>query len=110
MNKKPVILRSVFALLVLGVFIFSMYPLQERDSIDTWQHYVQDHKLRPLRLQGVPEGGTVCKAAGLETGGTQRVFLNVADAVLVFYAIDHVVSSLWLPVTEKITHSAMLTA
>ena len=37
MNKKPFILRSVFALLVLGVFIFSMVPLQERDFYDSFK-------------------------------------------------------------------------
>ena len=42
MNKKPVILRSVFALLVLGVFIFSMHPLQERDFYDTFRSLLSD--------------------------------------------------------------------
>ena len=42
MNKKPVILRSVFALLVLGVFIFSMYPLQERDFYDAFKDICTD--------------------------------------------------------------------
>ena len=42
MNKKPVILRSLFALLVLGVFIFSMYPLQERDFYDTFKELLSD--------------------------------------------------------------------
>ena len=37
MNKKPFILRSVFALLVLGVFIFSMVPLRERDFYDSFK-------------------------------------------------------------------------
>ncbi len=37
MNKKPIILRSAFALLVLGVFVFSMYPLRERDFFDTFK-------------------------------------------------------------------------
>lgn len=37
MNKKPVILRSLFALLVLGVFLFSMYPLRERDFYDAFR-------------------------------------------------------------------------
>ena len=31
MNKKPIILRSLFALLVLAVFLFSMYPLGQTD-------------------------------------------------------------------------------
>ena len=35
MNKKPVLLRSLFALLVLGVFIFSMFPLGQKDFIQT---------------------------------------------------------------------------
>ena len=35
MNKKPVLLRSLFALLVLGVFIFSMFPLGQKDFTKT---------------------------------------------------------------------------
>ena len=31
MNKKPILLRSFFALVVLGVFLFSMYPLGQTD-------------------------------------------------------------------------------
>ena len=31
MNKKPIILRSFFALLVLAVFLSSMYPLGQTD-------------------------------------------------------------------------------
>lgn len=42
MNKKPVILRSVFALLVLGVFLFSMYPLGQRDFYDTFKGILSD--------------------------------------------------------------------
>ncbi len=42
MNKKPIILRSIFALLVLGVFIFSMYPLRERDFYDAFKDICAD--------------------------------------------------------------------
>ena len=42
MNKKPIILRSAFALLVLGVFIFSMYPLQERSFFDVFKEICID--------------------------------------------------------------------
>lgn len=31
MNKKPILLRSIFALVVLAVFMFSMYPLGQTD-------------------------------------------------------------------------------
>ncbi len=31
MNKKPILLRSIFALVVLAVFLFSMYPLGQSD-------------------------------------------------------------------------------
>lgn len=31
MNKKPILLRSIFALVVLAVFMFSMYPLGQSD-------------------------------------------------------------------------------
>ena len=42
MNKKPIILRSIFALLVLGVFIFSMYPLRERDFYGAFKDICAD--------------------------------------------------------------------
>ncbi|MBO5924128.1 MAG: protein translocase subunit SecD, partial [Lentisphaeria bacterium] len=35
-DKRPVILRTVIALLVLGVFAWSTYPLQERDFYKTF--------------------------------------------------------------------------
>ena len=31
MNKKPILLRSLFALLILAVFLFSMFPLGQTD-------------------------------------------------------------------------------
>ena len=42
MNKKPIILRSIFALVVLSVFIFSMYPLRERDFYDAFKDICTD--------------------------------------------------------------------
>ncbi len=35
MNKKPVLLRTLFALLVVGVFVAAMFPFQEKDFYDT---------------------------------------------------------------------------
>ena len=42
MNKKPVLLRSLFALLVLGVFIFSMFPLGQKDFNKTLSGMMED--------------------------------------------------------------------
>lgn len=42
MNKKPVLLRSLFALLVLGVFIFSMFPLGQKDYRKTLAGMMKD--------------------------------------------------------------------
>ena len=42
MNKKPVLLRSLFALLVLGVFIFSMFPLGQKDFVQTLSTMMED--------------------------------------------------------------------
>ena len=36
MNKKPVVLRSIFAILVLIVFLVSMYPLHQKDFYKTF--------------------------------------------------------------------------
>ena len=35
-EKRPVILRTVIALIVIGVFAWSTYPLQERDFYQTF--------------------------------------------------------------------------
>ena len=35
MNKRPVLLRTFFALIVVGVFIASMFPFKEKDFFDT---------------------------------------------------------------------------
>ena len=35
-DKRPVILRTVIALIVIGVFAWSTYPLQERDFYQTF--------------------------------------------------------------------------
>ena len=35
-EKRPVLLRTVIALIVIGVFAFSTYPLQERNFYDTF--------------------------------------------------------------------------
>lgn len=37
MNKKPILLRSLFALLVVAVFIWSMFPVHESDFFDTFK-------------------------------------------------------------------------
>ncbi|MDD4818047.1 MAG: protein translocase subunit SecD [Victivallaceae bacterium] len=42
MNKKPVILRIIIALLIVGVFAASMYPLGERDFFSTFLKMVKD--------------------------------------------------------------------
>ena len=42
MNKKPVLLRSLFALIVVGVFIASMFPFHEKDFYDTLKSLLAD--------------------------------------------------------------------
>ena len=42
MNKKPVLLRSIFALVVLAVFIFSMYPLGQSDFYKSLESMMTD--------------------------------------------------------------------
>ena len=37
MNKKPVLLRTIVALVVLVIFAFQMHPLKERDFYDTFR-------------------------------------------------------------------------
>ena len=44
MNKRPVLLRSFFALIVIAVFTFSIYPLEERNFFDTFVSTVEADK------------------------------------------------------------------
>jgi SecD/SecF fusion protein len=44
MNKKPTLLRTVIALLVIAVFAISMYPLTQRDFYETFQALLKDKK------------------------------------------------------------------
>jgi len=44
MNKKPILLRSILALIVLAVFIFSMYPLGQSDFYKSFQSMMADAK------------------------------------------------------------------
>ncbi|MBO4490553.1 MAG: protein translocase subunit SecD [Lentisphaeria bacterium] len=36
MNKKPVLLRTIFTLIVVGVFVAAMFPLREKDFYETF--------------------------------------------------------------------------
>lgn len=49
MNKKPVLLRSLFALIVVAVFVFSMFPLQESDFYDTFESLLADRNDPTIR-------------------------------------------------------------
>ncbi len=42
MNKKPLLLRAVVALMVIAVFVISLFPLTERDFYDTFRSLWKD--------------------------------------------------------------------
>ena len=42
MNKKPVLLRTIFTLIVVGVFVAAMFPLREKDFYETFLTLLQD--------------------------------------------------------------------
>ncbi len=42
MNKRPVLLRSLFAIIAVGVLIASMFPLKEKDFFDTLKTLLQN--------------------------------------------------------------------
>ncbi len=44
MNKRPVLLRTMIALVVTAVFTFSMYPLTQRDFYETFTKLLKDRK------------------------------------------------------------------
>ncbi len=44
MNKKPVLLRTMIALVVITVFSLSMYPLTQRDFYETFTKLLKDRK------------------------------------------------------------------
>lgn len=54
-EKRPVILRTVIALIVIAVFAWSTYPLQERDFYETF--------LSVLKTAGNPEGSKLVNDA-----------------------------------------------
>ena len=74
MNKKPVLLRSLFALLVLGVFIFSMFPLGQKDFNTTLSGMMED--------ANAPEYAEILKKAqeikAYETAQGRNIFDSAA--------------------------------
>ena len=94
------------------------HTAQQLRAVDAGEHHVQHHQIGLFALQGLPEGGAVGKALGLQPGGAQGIQLDIADAGVILYTPDHVgslllaqvASALCTPVTENITHSAMLVA
>ncbi|MCP3967776.1 MAG: protein translocase subunit SecD [Lentisphaerae bacterium] len=44
MNKRPVILRSLIALVVIAVFFISIHPLTQRDFYETFKSLLKDSK------------------------------------------------------------------
>ena len=105
-------------------------PLQNRHAVLSGQHHVQNHQLRLLLLQSLPEFGPVGKAPGLQPGGMQGIYFNFPNARVVLYTPDHAHISLFvlrflyttpfgpktqacywhssrIPVRENSTHSAM---
>ena len=74
MNKKPVLLRSLFALLVLGVFIFSMFPLGQKDFNATLSGMMED--------SNAPEYAEILKKAqeikAYETAQGRNIFDSAA--------------------------------
>ena len=94
----------------IGKLRIRAHPAQQLQPVDARKHHVEHNELRALRAQRLPKARAVLKALGLKAGGTQGVYLNIADAGVVFHAPDHNYPSLCSPVTEKMTHSAMFVA
>ncbi len=44
-NKQPVFMRMVFALVIIAVFAFAMFPLTEKDFYDTFRNLVPKDKV-----------------------------------------------------------------
>ena len=42
MNKRPVLWRTIIALVIIGIFAVSMYPLKERDFFETFLKSVKN--------------------------------------------------------------------
>ena len=76
MNKKPVLLRSLFALLVLGVFIFSMFPLGQKDFNVTLSGMMENaadpefqsilKKAAEIKANEVAQGRNIFDSAAIE--------------------------------------------
>ena len=66
-----------------------LHPPQQGNTVLPRQHDVQQHQLRGLSLQSLPEGGSVLKAPGTQAGGVQGIQLDLPNPGIVLYAPDH---------------------
>ena len=76
MNNKPVLLRSLFALLVLGVFIFSMFPLGQKDFNKTLSGMMENandpgyaeilKKAQEIKAYETAQGRSIYDSAAIE--------------------------------------------
>ena len=70
MNKKPILLRSFFALVVLGVFLFSMYPLGQTDFYASMKSMFVN--------PGDPKIEEVCKLAKAKQEADKSMYASTA--------------------------------
>ena len=76
MNNKPVLLRSLFALLVLGVFIVSMFPLGQKDFNKTLSGMMENSndpgyaeilkKAQEIKAYETAQGRSIYDSAAIE--------------------------------------------
>ena len=80
MNKKPIILRTIIAAVVILVFALSMIPLAERPFYDTFKSMVKkDTAVAQTNFQTNTVFGERCKIRGVI--GAVDLFVKVSDSV-----------------------------
>ena len=64
-------------------------PGQQAVAVLAGQHHIQQHQLGQLNAHGLQKGLSFLKAARLKARLPQRVALQLADARIVLYDVDH---------------------
>ena len=64
-------------------------PGQQAVSVLSGQHHIQKHQLRQLNAHGLQKGLSLLKATRLKACLPERIALQLADARIVLYDVDH---------------------
>lgn len=93
MNKKPILLRSLFALLVLFVFLYSMFPLTQRDFYSTFEDLLKDRQNPEVQKVVAFAKEKQAKDKGLYASSALEEAAREKGVSLIPYVKDRIVKS-----------------